>query len=126
MFSPKERLHISYRHWKGESLQQIADDFAVDVDTIIKMRKDHPDEIKGYEKGFAIAETQRLMSDDPVSKARFGIVLQAYVRVKDQAQLPQGICEASKGIHGITGEMNLKEAEDAIKDFEDYYNIKLI
>ena len=96
MISKKDLLNIAYRNWKGESLAEIADDYATTEKALAQLRKENKAEWVHLEAEFRNAEIQRLTAGDPIRQARYGFVLQAYMLVKTRTQLPKAIVEFSQ------------------------------
>ena len=127
MFSKKDILNITFRQWKGESLKEIAPDFNTDEKTLAQLRKENKAEFAHLESEFRVAEIQRLTAEDPVRKAHYGFVLQAYMLMKTRDQMSKAIVEFSQQSDKADTHLHtLAEAETVLQAFETAFGIKLM
>ena len=127
MFSNKDLINTVFRHWKGESLKEIAPDFDTDEKTLAKLRKEKRAEFAHLEAEFHKAEIQRLTAEDPVRKAHYGFVIAAYMFVKARAHLPEAIVEFSQQSPKTETHLHtVAEAKQVLESFEADFGITLV
>ena len=127
MFSKKDRIHIAFRNWKGESHETIAEDYNITKKGLAQVLRENKAEIAHLEAEFRSAEIERLSAEDPIRKAHYGFVLQAYAFVRSRAQLPKAILEFSQESDKPDAHLHtLQSAETVLESFEDDFGITLI